>query len=212
MNSKIENDKGTEPRNQKKTRKALNQLGERVKHDEGDNNLHGSTTRSGKNKFLFPRHTTVPKIITSSKYTVVATRDLDQSSAQFLRTPNTVTQVCHKILATHGELGTRVQQDTTRSKSNKFKEFNEKSGHVGKHKKQLATATCGRSPTMYNVPCRPDQTWSTPNTHGLSHKSWLLAHQRWRSAFARSFHPAPRILTKALLKPRTQLFLGCLQD
>ena len=40
----------------------------------------------------------------------------------------------------------------------------------------LPQTTCGRSPTMFNVPCRPDQTWSTPNAHGFSHRSWPLAH------------------------------------
>ena len=107
---------------------------------------------------MFPRHTTVPKIITS-----------ENAKHRHSRLPQDLGHSCRTGNACSTGLG--------KIKSNKFNELNEKKQCTLENtRSNLPQATCGRSPSMYNVPYRPDQTWATPNTYGFSHKSWPLAH------------------------------------
>ena len=133
-------DKGTEPRNQK-TCKALNQLGERVKHGEGDNNLHGSTTRSEKNSDFVP--TAHDGSQNHPKFKVHGGGNKKSCSEQCSVSENAK----HRHSRLPQDLGhsciTRNACSTghCKIKSNKFNELTEKKPvHVGKHKKQLATS------------------------------------------------------------------------
>ena len=142
-------------------------------------------------------------------------RDLDQSSAQFLKkrsqTPSLKVATRSWPLMENQERGC-----TTGLNKNMSNEFNEpeerKAVHVGKHE-----ATCHKQHVGGHRQCstyRADPTKRGPPQirTASATKAGFWPIQRWRSAFARSFHPAPHFLIKALSKPRTQLFLGCLQD